>query len=738
MKSIRGLSIRNKLIGIIAVATLIPLAAGFTVVIVNDARALRRELVDNTVLIARVTAENSVSDIAFNDHDASLHTLEKLASIPNLRWATVYDAHGHEFSRFAVRGAKADAALPTDSIRLFHGNELRISEPIVYQGERYGSVYLAVGTAALEAKSREHLMTLLAVLIAVIVAAIFLATRLEKIVSGPILELAALALEVSEQHDYSVRAKRKSDDETGVLAEGFNEMLTQIERRQRERDEADQRTREKSQFLANMSHELRTPLNAIIGFSEVLRTRLGSRIDDREVRFLDNINSSGQHLLGIVNDILDLSKIEAGRMEINPERFTLRNAIEGVCSLMRGVSSRRNIALELDVEDELPLLEADPVKIKQVLYNLLSNAVKFSPDRSIVTIRAARDGDLVRISVIDRGIGIDPRDHARIFQEFQQVDTTTSRQFEGTGLGLTLVRKFVEMHAGNVTVDSEVGRGATFTVTLPLRFRGIGLARDVSATGPAGVGARGIVLVIEDDDAAYRAIEQRLRESNYVPQHARSGEEGIALARELQPVAITLDLVLPGIDGIEVLKTLKAEEKTRAIPVIIVSVMDNRELGMAFGANDYFVKPVDGERVVDALRRLAPPPDSDRGKLLVIDDDREMHTMLTDRLRPYGYELLHAYGATEGFVRASSELPSLVILDLMMQEMNGFDVAARLKGDPRTSGLPILVVTKDELSGGDRVRLKGKINALIERGELSGSRLVTVIQELVNEQQVVR
>jgi signal transduction histidine kinase/DNA-binding response OmpR family regulator len=738
MRGLRGLSIRNKLISIIALATLIPLAAGFTVVIVKDARALRRELVDSTVLIARVTAENSVGDLAFSDHDASLRTLGKLASIPNLRWATVYDAHGNPFSRYAVRGAKADAAVPSGPIRLFSGNELRIAEPIIYQGERYGTVYLAVGTAALEAKSREHLMTLLAVMIAVVAAAIFLATRLEKIVSGPILELAALALEVSEQHDYSVRATPKSDDETGVLAEGFNEMLTQIERRQRERDEADQRTREKSQFLANMSHELRTPLNAIIGFSEVLRTRLGSRIDDREVRFLDNINSSGQHLLGIVNDILDLSKIEAGRMEINPERFPLRNAIEGVCSLMRGVSSRRSITFELEVEDDLPLLEADPVKIKQVLYNLLSNAVKFSPDRSTVTIRAARHGELVRIDVIDRGIGIDPRDHARIFQEFQQVDTTTSRQFEGTGLGLTLVRKFIEMHAGTVDVDSEVGDGATFTITLPLRFRGVGLVRDAAVTGPAGIGARGIVLVIEDDIAAYRAIEQRLRESNYVPQHARSGEEGIALARELQPVAITLDLVLPGIDGIEVLKTLKAEAKTRGIPVIIVSVMDNRELGMAFGANDYFVKPVDGERVVDALQRLAPPPDNERGRLLVIDDDREMHTMLTERLKPHGYELLHAYGATEGFVRASSEQPSLVILDLMMQEMNGFDVAARLKGDPRTSGLPILVVTKDELSGGDRIRLKGKINALIERGELSGSRLVSVIQELVNEQQVMR
>jgi len=735
MNVLRTWSIRSKLTAIIVVSTIVPLTAGLAVVVMNDVRALKRELADATVLMARVTAENSVTDVAFSDEESSARTLSKLASIPNMRWAAIYDKQGRMFSMFAPRGVRPPSAPPPgENVRLVSATEIRATAPILYAGERYGTLYLCISTEALRAKVRDHLLTLLLVMAAVVFAAIVLAMRLEKIVSAPILELAALAREISTQHDYSARATPRSEDEVGALAEDFNEMLRQIEKRQLERDEADQRTREKSQFLANMSHELRTPLNAIIGFSEVLRTRLSGHIQEREERFLDNINSSGQHLLGIVNDILDLSKIEAGRMEVSPETFQLRNAVEGVCSLMRGVSSRKNVSIEIDVEQEIPDIEADPVKVKQILYNLLSNAVKFSPERSTVTIRARHlpesasplHNDCVQIRVTDQGIGIDPKDHKRIFDEFQQVDSTISRQFEGTGLGLTLVKRFVDVHAGAIDLESALGRGSTFTVTLPLRFRGIGLTPEVPRE-PA-VSSHRLVLVVEDDDHAYRAIEERLVAAGYVPHHARTGEEGIAFARELHPVAITLDLILPGIDGIEVLKTLKSDPSTRSIPVIIVSVMDNRELGFAFGAFDYLVKPVEPERVVEALERI----DHRRNdKLLVIDDDPALHDMLDDSLRSQGYELLHAYGASEGVVRASTEQPALVILDLMMQGMIGFDVAARLNDDPRTASLPIVIVTSKELSGGDRLRLKGKVQALVERGELSGNRLVDVIRELV-------
>ncbi|HJW96425.1 MAG TPA: response regulator [Thermoanaerobaculia bacterium] len=735
---LRNLSIRNKIIAIVLLAAILPLIGGFAFVVVNERRAFRREMMDNAVVIARVTAENSVADLAFGDRQSAENTLGKLSAVEGVEHAALFDRDGRLFAVWhrSGRGASRRSVGPS---RLWSGDRLQVSEPVAFNGERWGTIALELTTTGLQTKLRGHLITLLLLTAIVVAAALFLGARLEKIVSAPILELAAIAREVSEKHDYAIRARTVSNDEIGVLADGFNEMLTQIERRQRERDEADQRTKEKSQFLANMSHELRTPLNAIIGFSEILKTRLADRAAERELKFLDNINSSGQHLLGIVNDILDLSKIEAGRMEITPERFPIAAAIDGVTSLMRGVSAQRRIAIEVDLEPGIPDLEADLVKIKQVLYNLVSNALKFSPEDSSITIRAesrrAEQAPLyenaIRISVIDRGIGIDPRDHARIFLEFQQVDSRISRTFGGTGLGLTLVKKFVDMHGGVVDLESALGEGSTFTVTLPMNFHRADEVRSLRLVNADG-SHKPLVLVIEDEIDAFRSIEQQLRAGGFVPQHARSGEEGMALARELMPAAITLDLVLPGIDGIEVLKRLKADPKTRNTPVIIVSMTNNRELAVAFGASDYFVKPVDYDHLLESLRRQMGG--AANTKLLVVDDDRELHDLLDGRLRAHGYSLVHAYGASEGFTRASTESPSLVILDLMMQEMNGFDLATQLKNDPRTSRLPIVVVTEQELSGGDRQRLIGKINAHMKRGDLNGSQLVNVIRELVRAQ----
>jgi signal transduction histidine kinase/CheY-like chemotaxis protein len=730
----RDLSIRNKLIAIILLTTTISLACTFGLIFVSDIRGFKRDMIENAVTIARVTAEGSVSDLAFGDREDAVKTLGKLASVRSIDAAYLFDGSGALFASYERWPKPVRVTLPADT-PAFRDDDLHVTEPVQYQNERYGTVYLVVSTAGLQSKIHDYIAMLIGLVVIVVVASLLLALRFEKIISRPILNLAAVAREISEKHDYTVRVERDSSDEIGILSDGFNDMLAQIERRQRERDEADQRTREKSQFLANMSHELRTPLNAIIGFSEILKTRIADRLTPREQKFVDNIHTSGQHLLGIVNDILDLSKIEAGRMEIHPERFSVEAAVEGVCNLMRGVSGRRNIVLMTDIPRPLPELEADPVKVKQILYNLLSNAVKFSNDHSVVTVRAEAVSPVesplreesVRFVVIDRGLGIDPKFHQMIFKEFHQVDATTSRQFEGTGLGLSLVRRFVEMHKGTIALESELGRGSTFTVFLPFVYRGEQALPPPPVVPPGDQRPR--LLVIEDEREAFEAIKQNLAGTEYVPVWARSGEEGISVARTLQPAAITLDLVLPGMEGWDVLKMLKADTRTSSIPVIIVSVVENRELAVAFGADDYILKPVDCDLLLSSLQHFVYPP-GESNKVLIIDDDRAFHELLESRLAP-AYEVLHSYSAADGLARVAQDNPALVILDLMMEQMDGFEVALRLKSDPRTARLPILVMTAKEIDGTDRLRLRGKINALMQKGEIQSSQLVSVIHDLL-------
>jgi signal transduction histidine kinase/DNA-binding response OmpR family regulator len=539
--------------------------------------------------------------------------------------------------------------------------------------------------------------------------------------------------------------KRLKENETRKVAE-LTRLTAVLEQRTRELETASvkiiEADRLKSQFLANMSHELRTPLNSIIGFSEILISRLEQTLAPKQLKFLGNIHDSGQHLLGIINDILDLSKIEAGKMEMNPELFPLRPVVDGVAMVMRGVAGKRDIHFDLQIPEGLPPLEADPAKFKQVLYNLLANAVKFSPDATTITVRAARvaaDGaspasDQLRLSVIDQGIGIDPKDHELIFEEFRQADGSSTRPFTGTGLGLALVRKFVELHQGTITVESAQGQGSTFTVTLPFRYRG----RSGEALPPLPVFSsddlRPRILVVEDDPTAYEKISLDLLAAAYLPVRARNGEEACRLAAAIRPAAITLDLVLPGLDGWEVLKSLKADPETRAIPVIIISMMDNRELGLTLGADDYFLKPVDRDQLISRLRQMAPPAPAAEHHILLVDDDPDVHDLLGEMLEPLGYRLDHAYSGREGMELAARRLPALVILDLMMREMNGFETAARLKADPKTAHLPILVLTAKDLTQGDRDRLRDHIAALVHKGDGGPMQLVNVIQSLLRRQ----
>jgi signal transduction histidine kinase/CheY-like chemotaxis protein len=569
--------------------------------------------------------------------------------------------------------------------------------------------------------------------------------------------------------DLSLKSRRiaELDAEKSARLEELHQLAAELDRRTRELAEANRRiveaNRAKSQFLANMSHELRTPLNSIIGFSEILSEKLAGRIEPRFSKFLGNILTSGRHLLGLINNILDLSKIEAGRMEMIFEPMSVSDALHGVASVMTGLTAQKGVALEVEVAGDLPPLVADPPRVKQILYNLVSNAVKFSesPHPVRLSARLAEAGESplgeqsILFEVADRGVGIRSEDQQLIFEEFRQVDGGTSRNTGGTGLGLALVKRFAEMHGGRVEVQSEPGRGSTFRVFLPLDARGHFPERRTDEPVSFGFTAHEVrdsldsaqlpgrlVLVAEDDDEFARALTADLAAAGYRTVRARDGDAALRLARSERPDAITLDLVLPGRDGWEALQALKADPATAAIPVIIISLVANHELGFALGAADYFVKPLDRERFLDRLGQIAPASDGSAGpSVLVIDDDPQVHDFLAAELEDAGYRPLRADNGRDGVLLAAAHRPAVIVLDLVMEGVDGFQAAAELQSREETRSIPLLVFTARELTPADRDRLAGAMSDILTKAPEDRRRVISAIRRLADrppDQEVTR
>ena len=492
----------------------------------------------------------------------------------------------------------------------------------------------------------------------------------------------------------------------------------------------------KSVFLANMSHELRTPLNAIIGFSELMLDAKESQYEAAtQKRFLGQIHHSGKHLLGLINDILDLSKVEAGQMELRLQLVPVEPVVAQVINIVEPLAGQKNIKIESDVASA-GTLTADAGKLKQMLLNLVSNAIKFTPEKGIVTITARRLHAALEISVADTGIGISVADQAQIFREFHQLDPGPGRQQQGTGLGLALTRRFALLHGGEVTVRSQVGAGSVFTLRLPLQPG----ASEPAALEPAPAAerldaSRPLVLVIEDDAAAAELLTRQLQAGGFRTEVARTGTEAVAKARALRPAVITLDILLPELDGWEVITRLKREEQTRDIPVVVVSVVDNVELGKALGALDYFVKPVDGRELVERLASFKLEPIAKNGatRVLVVDDEAANRTWLTRILEPAGFHVIIASGGQEAIQLAKKDPPDLVLLDLMMPEVTGFDVVEALRADARTQDTPIMILTARHLTEADKRHLNGHVSTILSRGSVGASDLLGLLHQVVDK-----
>jgi len=495
--------------------------------------------------------------------------------------------------------------------------------------------------------------------------------------------------------------------------------------------------RHKSEFLANMSHELRTPLNAIIGYSEMLEEEAADLDQKTFIPDLQKINGAGKHLMSLISNILDLSKIEAGKMDLYLEDFEIIPMIKEVIATVKPLIEKNANTLQLHCADGLGQMRSDVTKLRQMLFNLFSNASKFT-ERGTITLRVDRESvngtQWVSFSVSDTGIGMTPEQTSKLFQAFTQADSSTTRKYGGTGLGLAISQKFCRLMGGEITIESAQGQGSTFRVRLPVSV--VESKDDVlprsqetgSTTAQVSEGAP-TVLVIDDDPTVHDLVQRFLNKEGLNMIAARSGEEGVRLAKELHPAAITLDVLMPGMDGWAVLTELKADPALSEIPVIMLTIMDEKQMGYALGAADYLTKPIDWDRLAAILQRYdcARPP----CPLLVVEDDPVMRDMLRRRLEKENWTVIEAENGRAALEQMTERQPDLILLDLMMPEMDGFQFLDEIRKRKDWHAIPVIVVTAKELSAQDRQRLNGSVEKILQKGAYSREELIREVRDLV-------
>ena len=514
---------------------------------------------------------------------------------------------------------------------------------------------------------------------------------------------------------------------------------------QQAKEAAESASRSKSAFLANMSHELRTPLNAIIGYSEMLEEDALELGQEDFVPDLQKIRKAGRHLLELINDILDLSKIEAGKMDIFVEAFPVNALIEEVKATIAPIVNKNNNKLKItgDLSGEM---QADKTKVRQTLFNLLSNAAKFT-ENGTITLHTMREqmgaeGEWIQFQVKDTGIGMTPSQIETLFEPFTQADATTTRKYGGTGLGLAISRRFCNIMGGDIMVESVENQGSTFTVFLPTNVQNkpFDLATLPDSNGATGqhmtVPANGqhTVLVIDDDPSARDLIKRHLRKEGFYVRTADDGQAGLELAAELKPDAITLDVLLPSMDGWTVLSKLKSDPILATIPVIILTMIEERQMGFALGAAEYLLKPIDKHSLLEVLRRfrdengrnLTPP-----SRILIVEDDEATRDLMCRTLEKEGWKVESAENGRNGLICMENGRPDLILLDLMMPEVDGFQFITELRQNKAWQTIPIIIVTAKDLTLEDQLALNGYVKGVLQKGAYEQRELLNQISTLV-------
>jgi signal transduction histidine kinase/CheY-like chemotaxis protein len=544
--------------------------------------------------------------------------------------------------------------------------------------------------------------------------------------------------DISAQLDALVRARlaRESRDSethllrTQILSVGASLLLFALVaftnvRYRRQKEEAEDANRAKSAFLASMSHELRTPLNAIIGYSEMLAEEAEESGGAHLMPDLDKIRTAGKHLLELINSVLDLSKIEAGKMELYVETFSVERLVKDVVDVITPLAGRNGNRMSVSIGPEIGVMRADQTKVRQSLFNLMSNACKFTSNGQVNLTVEPEPGGVIVFRVSDTGVGMTPVQVSRLFESFTQADASTSRRFGGTGLGLAISRRFARMMGGDIEVLSEAGKGSTFILRIP---SGAARPGDMTAAASEPPPKGGVVLVIDDDTDIHEMLRRTLGRQGFSVVSARTGEDGIRMAREIRPNVITLDVKMPGIDGWTVLANLKNDLTTADIPVIMLTMVDNRNLGYALGAAEYLTKPIDRDRLSAVLTRYRDGADN---AVLVVEDEPDAREMVRRMLESEGWRVREAGNGKQALEELALEMPSVIILDLMMPEMDGFEFIAEVHRHKEWQSIPVIVVTARELTAEDRNRLNGYVERVLQKGSYQKKDLVDVVGAMI-------
>jgi signal transduction histidine kinase/CheY-like chemotaxis protein len=654
-----------------------------------------------------------------------------------------------------VMSAYLDQATWQHDTYLTDDNTLVIIQPLRggrfsggVNGDIVGAVQVTLDRRGAEAVALEAALQLLGISLgSYLLIFVILAVVLRFLVVRPLDQLATVARRF-QSGDRSMRSRINRRDEIGLLAATFDDMADEVggmlnhlegqvaartadlthamAEAQASRKAAEQANDLKSRFLANMSHELRTPLNSIINFTRILNSGMRGPMNDGQIDYLNRVWQSGEHLLGLINDILDLSKIEAGRMELYKEPLHLGEVLHSVMSTVGGLTKGKSIELQQELAPNLPLIEADRTRIRQILLNLLSNAAKFT-DTGSITVRAFCADDRVVVQVADTGIGIAAENLAVVFEEFHQVDGTTTRHYEGTGLGLAICRRFVELHGGRIWVESTLGEGSTFSFNLPIQTTQptVGGEPIVLLATPTRDGIP--VLVIDDDPAAFEIVAAYLKHDGYSVYGVTDSRRALDEVRNIKPAAIILDVLMPYKDGWEVLAELKADPDAQRIPVALYTIIDDQKLGFYLGASAYLTKPINEEQLRATIAQLV----TSDATILVVDDDPNAREIVTQQLARSGYRTMTASNGQEAVERVAEIQPDLIILDLMMPEVDGFAVLEHLDREAGTRTIPVIVVTAKDLSQNEREWLNRRVNSLLTKGVMSPDQLLRKVSDLL-------